>query len=109
MDFIGNELHKAAKRSAPYWEKRYTSSEFVQLVVELGIVGRVRTKDPTLEFLEADFEFLAPDRLQLNENHHCVIHPLFYRRLNVYPNNNHTRCVFPFPDSYDSDIFRDIM
>jgi hypothetical protein len=56
-------------------------------MAELGIVGRVRRTNETAGYLDADFEYALPHRLPITHRDECVIHPMFYRRLNVAFNN----------------------
>lgn len=76
--------------------------EFSKLVIEMGIVGRKRGEtDPGTSIIRADFEYTIIDRLFVNEKDMCVIHPLFYSKLNI--NRGQTAkntCVYPFPDQY---------
>jgi hypothetical protein len=83
MFFDGNELDRRARQSAPEWTKNYSPSNFKQLVAELGIVGRVTRGSATTEYIDADFEYALSDRLNLTHQDKCVIHPMFYRKLNV--------------------------
>lgn len=97
MCFKGKELDRVAKRTAGYWKDvSYSPDVFRQIVTELGIVGRQRGgRDLKTGILEADFEFAIKDRLFLNERDDCVIHPMFYRKLNIMPVAN--TCIYPFP------------
>jgi hypothetical protein len=92
--FDGNELDVGAKRSAAEWRGRYSPSKFKQLVAELGIVGRVTRGDDSSDYVDADFEYALSDRLNLTHRDKCVIHPMFYRKLNVVSTDG-TR-VMPF-------------
>lgn len=98
MSFKGRELDKVANRTAGFWKAgEYSPDIFRQVVTELGIVGRKRgNKNSSSGIIEADFEFAIEDRLFLNERDDCVIHPMFYRKLNILPLAN--TCVYPFPD-----------
>jgi len=94
--FRGNELDRMAHRTASQWQKGdYSPAKFRQLVAELGIVGRVRERRDS-GYVMADFEYATTDRLHLNEQHLCVIHPLFYRKLSVQVDS--AMIVYPFPD-----------
>ncbi|NJN87802.1 MAG: hypothetical protein HC881_17745 [Leptolyngbyaceae cyanobacterium SL_7_1] len=95
--FKGNELDKRARLTASEWiPGEYSSFGFRQLVAELGIVGRVRRVNEQAGFVEADFEYSQEDRLPLMVTDYCVIHPMFYRKLNVAVNR--PLRVYPFPD-----------
>jgi hypothetical protein len=81
--FGGNELDKRASQSAAEWPDQYSPSRFRQLVAELGIVGRVTRGAHDSEYIDADFEYASTERLMLTHRDACVIHPMFYRRLQV--------------------------
>jgi hypothetical protein len=84
MSFPGRELDKRASQSASEWPQgTYSSAAFRRLVAELGIVGRVRRHNETAGYIDADFEYSMVDRLPLTHRDECVIHPMFYSRLNV--------------------------
>lgn len=94
--FRGNELDRIAHRTASQWKKGdYSPAKFRQLVAELGIVGRVRERRDSGHVM-ADFEYATMDRLHLNEQHLCVIHPLFYRKFGIQVEPQ--MIVYPFPD-----------
>jgi hypothetical protein len=95
--FKGNYIDQVAKRTSGAWPKSsYTANAFRRFVAELGIVGRVRKKDDTVGIIEADFEYNMNDRLVLNSDDECVIHPMFYSKLQIKRNNQYI--VYPFPD-----------
>jgi hypothetical protein len=97
MIFKGNELDKRAHLTASEWMPgEYSPLAFRQLVAELGIVGRVRRIHQQAGYLEADFEYSMENRLPLLVSDQCVIHPMFYRKLNV--NVDQDLRVYPFPD-----------
>lgn len=101
MTFQGKFLDLVAKRSASSWpEKTYSPAQFRKLVAELGIVGRLRggKRIGNEQFLEADFEYFTQGRLELNDQDDCVIHPMFYKRLNVEIQD---KIILPFPDHSD--------
>jgi hypothetical protein len=84
MVFPGNELDKRAPLTKTSWpDSTYSPAAFRQLVAELGIVGRVSRHNDEDGFIDADFEYSMRDRLRLTHRDSCVIHPMFYRRLNV--------------------------
>ncbi|MDH3733778.1 MAG: hypothetical protein OEU54_09600, partial [Gemmatimonadota bacterium] len=104
MAFPGNELDRIAPRTAAHWpDGEYSPDAFKRLVTELGVIGRKRG-DSSTGIIEADFEFLLEDRLFLTEQDTCVIHPMFYRKLNVQPTEG--VCVYPFPDHPDFEELR---
>jgi hypothetical protein len=95
--FKGNELDKRAPQTASQWPPgEYSSYAFRQFVSELGIVGRVRSVSEKTGIVEADFEYTGENRISLQVNDDCVIHPMFYRKLNIRSTNN--LCIYPFPD-----------
>jgi hypothetical protein len=97
MIFKGNELDKRAPLTASEWSPgEYSPLAFRQLIAELGIVGRTRRIDQKSGFVEADFEYSLKARLPLMVTDYCVIHPMFYRRLNI--NQNLNLRVYPFPE-----------
>jgi len=81
--FDGVELDRRAKQSAPEWRSDYSPSNFRQLVAELGVIGRVTRGDQSSEFIDADFEYALTDRLDLTHRDHCVVHPMFHRKLSI--------------------------
>jgi archaellum biogenesis ATPase FlaH len=95
--FKGNELDKRAPQTASQWPAgEYSSYAFRQFVSELGIVGRVRNVSEKTGIVEADFEYAGESRISLLVNDLCVIHPMFYKKLNIRMTKN--LCVYPFPD-----------
>jgi energy-coupling factor transporter ATP-binding protein EcfA2 len=99
MMFQGNYLDQVAKRTSSAWPRGdYTTANFRRVVAELGIVGKVRTKDDSTGIIAADFEYAMPDRLTLTSDDLCVIHPMFYSKLQVKRNGY---IVYPFPDHED--------
>ncbi|MBD2256346.1 hypothetical protein [Pseudanabaena sp. FACHB-2040] len=104
MIFTGNELDKRAPLTASEWPPgEYSPLSFRQLVAELGIVGRVRHLDEKAGYAEADFEYSMEGRLPLMVTDTCVIHPMFYRKLNIKVNRKLR--VYPFPDH---DEYKDL-
>lgn len=99
MVFTGNELDKVARRTAAAWRTTFSPLIFRKLVVELGIVGRVRHHKTHIGLIEADFEYATEGRLILNEKDTCVIHPLFHERLHIQVDPSIR--IYPFPDHKD--------
>ena len=97
--FRGNELDRRASRSAAEWKDEYSPSRFKRLILELGIVGKVTRGDVDSEFIDADFEYGRPDRLEVAHDDTCVIHPMFYQKLNT--NMNSEARVMPFTTKRD--------
>lgn len=99
MIFKGNYLDQVAKRTSSAWPMgTYSTAAFRRVVAELGIVGKVRTKDEATGIVAADFEYAMQDRLTLTSDDECVIHPMFYSKLQVKRNG---WIVYPFPDHED--------
>jgi hypothetical protein len=98
MIFKGNYLDQVAKRTSEIWSEGYSLSSFRRLVAELGIVGKVRHKSERAGIIEADFEYTLQDKLVLTNEDECVIHPMFYSKLQVVKNGY---VVYPFPDHED--------
>lgn len=98
MKFSGNYLDQIAKKTSDVWTEGYSLSGFRRLVAELGIVGKVRKKSEETSIIEADFEYAMQDRLVISNDDECVIHPMFYSKLQVKKNG---WIVYPFPDHED--------
>jgi hypothetical protein len=99
MIFKGNELDKRASQSASAWKEGYSQEGFRRLVAELGIVGRVRRHNEEAGYIDADFEYSLQGRLALTHRDECVIHPMFYSRLDVEFNTPSR--VMPFSTERD--------
>ena len=98
--FKGRELDRVAPRTASEWPfGDYSSLKFRELVAELGIVGRIRGYDTRTGIVETDFEYNRKDRLNLQVDDDCVIHPMFYQKFNT--NTSLPIQVYPFPDHQD--------
>jgi hypothetical protein len=105
MTFPGSYLDKVAPSTAFAWpNNEYSQANFRQLVAELGIVGRVRSRDEKTGIISADFEYTMYDRLTLRNSDECVIHPMFYTKLNT--NFKEKMIVYPFPDHEDYNHIR---
>ncbi len=98
VNFKGSFLDQVAKKTSDVWAEGYSLSSFRRLVAELGIVGKVRKKSDEAGIIEADFEYAMPDRLVITNDDDCVIHPMFYSKLQVMKNGY---VVYPFPDHED--------
>ncbi|MBK8047899.1 MAG: hypothetical protein IPK16_12655 [Anaerolineales bacterium] len=100
VTFQGNELDKVARTTRAAWSRsNYSLEAFRTLVAELGIVGKVRHRDRNGLYILGDFEYMMTDRLTLDSEDECVIHPMFFGKL-------HTRMterviVLPFPNHAD--------
>jgi hypothetical protein len=101
MVFPGNELDRRAPLSKTAWpEHSYSPAAFRQLVAELGIVGRVSRNNLEAGFIDADFEYSLRERLRVTHRDECVIHPMFYKRLNV--DRNAKARIMPFSTDRES-------
>lgn len=99
MIFRGNYLDQVAKRTSSAWPHgTYSTAAFRRVVAELGIIGKVRSKDESTGIVAADFEYAMQDRLTLTSDDECVVHPMFYSKLQVKRNG---LIVYPFPDHVD--------
>ncbi len=97
--FRGNYLDQVAKRTSSAWPHgTYSTAAFRRVVAELGIVGKVRAMNESSSIIAADFEYAMQDRLTLTSDDDCVIHPMFYSKLQVKRNG---WIVYPFPDHED--------
>jgi hypothetical protein len=95
--FRGAVLDRTARKTAAHWPKgEYSALRFAQVVAEMGVVGRVRKRNAA-EYIDADFEYFLKKRLTLLDHHECVIHPMFYSRLNIVTSSQDAK-VYPFPD-----------
>lgn len=103
--FEGRVLDGVAKDTASQWpDGKYNLMAFRRLVAELGIVGRVRKHDEAAGYVAADFEYVMEDRLSLQPRDQCVIHPMFFSKLNVDVSSKLR--VLPFPSKVE---FEDVM
>jgi hypothetical protein len=101
MIFTGNELDKRASETASEWPPgMYSPARFRRLVAELGIVGKVRRHNEKAGYIDADFEYSLRDRLPITHRDECVIHPMFYRRLDIELNTMSR--VMPFSTDRDT-------
>jgi hypothetical protein len=83
MTFLGSELDRRAPESASHWKVGgYSPSAFSRLVVELGIVGRV-LRQSSSGHITAEFEYSQRAAMRLGHRDECVIHPMFFSRLNI--------------------------
>jgi hypothetical protein len=102
MKFSGNELDKRASQSASEWPNgSYSPARFRRLIAEIGVVGRVRRQNETSGYIDADFEYSLRERLPLTHRDECVVHPMFYSRLNVELNVQAR--VMPFSTARPAD------
>lgn len=105
MRFQGKLLDRLAPRTSSAWAEDYSPLRFRQLVAELGIVGSIRSVDEGRRIIAADFEYNKEDRLTINDDTDCVIHPMFYRKLTI--DTSKKWIVFPFPDHDDYNDIHD--
>lgn len=100
MVFKGSYLDSVAKTTKSHWpDDSYSLWEFRRLVGQLGIVGRVRSRDQSTGIIAADFEYSIIGRLGLRPEDDCVIHPMFYSTLGTKTDSS--IIVYPFPDHPD--------
>jgi hypothetical protein len=82
--FPTRELDRRAKETAAHWPSgQYSLYNFRRFLVELGIIGRVKRRNDESGYVDADFEYSLEGRLSLSTQDECVIHPMFYQRLNI--------------------------
>ena len=76
-------LDKLAPRTRKAWPESmpYDRGTLWQMVSEIGFLGSVVEK--TDRFYEAQFEYTTRDRLILNEDEECAIHPIFYKLFGI--------------------------
>jgi hypothetical protein len=99
--FPASTLDRRAKETKTHWNYgTYSPHNFRKMMTELGIVGRIKRRNEQSGYIDAEFEYASPSRLPLSIHDQCVIHPMFYRRLNVAVETG-TR-VLPF--STDQEI-----
>lgn len=79
------ELQRFAENTVNYWPNgEYSLDRYRELLSELGVIGRVVSrKGHSPEIIEAAFDYSTPERLVIGRNEDSVIHPMFYRRLNI--------------------------
>ena len=100
--FKGNELDRRASQSAQEWEGDYSPANFKQLVAELGIIGRVTRGAEEIGYIDADFEYASTERLVLTHRDMCVVHPMFYHKLNIEMNSKARVMPFTTPRNDDN-------
>lgn len=106
VTFPGSELDRIAKTTRASWSRgEYSLEAFRMLVAELGIIGRVRHRDPLGPYVLGDFEYAMPDRLPLRSEDECMVHPMFYGKLHT--TFTERIVAFPFPDHPDFEGFQD--
>lgn len=106
VTFPGSELDRIAKTTRAAWPRgEYSLEAFRMLVAELGIIGRVRHRDPMGPYVLGDFEYAMPDRLPLRSDDECMVHPMFYAKLHT--TFTERIVAFPFPDHPDFESFQD--
>jgi hypothetical protein len=104
--FKGSQLDKVAPRTSSLWVAgEYSPLRFRQLVAELGIVGRVGSLNSQRRIVEADFEYASDDRLSLQVDDDCVVHPMFFEKLSIDLREDVS--VYPFPDHPEFDALRE--
>ena len=78
-----SRLDKLLPRSKSAWpeEMPYDRALFWQMVAELGFMGSVT--EQTDRYYETEFEYAMADRLVLNFDDVCAIHPVFYKLFSI--------------------------
>lgn len=101
MVFKGNELDRRAHESAAHWKNgTYTNSLFIDLVVQLGVVGRVRRSSGEGHH-NVEFQYAQESDLLLSHRDDCAIHPMFFSKIGIIPES---RCIIhPYRDSSVDD------
>ncbi len=79
--FKANQLDKTAPKTASLWPGNYSPINFRTLVAQLGIIGRVESQNGP--HYSVAFEYSSRDRLAIQSDDECAIHPMFFKRLNV--------------------------
>lgn len=81
--FKGNYLDKLAPRSKKLWSDTmpYDRILFQKMLCELGLIGKV--VQITNRYMESIFEYGLNDHLLIDSKDECVIHPMFYEKLNI--------------------------
>ena len=106
--FQANYLDKIAHRTRGEWvQGDYSPSKFVQVLTEMGIVGVVRQWSQDANIIEANFEYAMRDRLPINNNDICVIHPMFYKKFRV--SMKEKVIVYPFPDRPEYNLINQVV
>jgi len=81
--FDGSELDRCAPDTANHWGyPSYSSSAFIKLLLELGIIGKV-VRDSTEGHYEVEFQYAQKSRIFITNKHKCAIHPMFFSILDV--------------------------
>lgn len=75
--------------------------EFKRMLVEMGVVGRVR--DTTDIYAEAEFEYAQPGRLNLSVDDELCLHPIFSGEFSSKHNNGDGLVVYPQKEWFDED------
>ncbi len=98
----GNELHIAYNRAKAFIpeDPDFDHRQFTDMLVQMGVIGRIRRQDNEARIVEADFQHNMDHELRINERDPCVVHPMFCSFLNrSFGPGGYV--VFPFPDSPD--------
>ena len=75
-----------------------SSTGFKRMLIEIGAVGR--WMNDTARYVEAEFEYTAPNRLNVSDDERMCLHPLFagvYGCIDWQPNQGRdSKPVYPF-------------
>lgn len=74
---------------------------FKKMLIELGVVGRVR--DKTELYAEAEFEYAQPGRLNLSVDDQLCLHPIFSGAFGSSKNNGEGLFVYPQKEWFDDE------
>ena len=96
MDY--GELEKRAEWSRDSWpEGHFSVSAFLQLMAEVGVIGRVTATDGTQDqTVRAEFAYSTTGTLVVGRGDTYAVHPMFHRRLNIA--RRHVRVLPGTPD-----------
>lgn len=98
----GNELHIAFNRARAFIpeDPDFDHRQFIDMLVQLGVIGRIRRQDNEARIVEADFQHNMDHELRINERDQCIVHPMFCSFLNrsFGPGGY---IVYPFPEHPD--------
>jgi hypothetical protein len=98
LTFSHAEFHRVFNQHGKAATPELDIHEFKQMMIEIGAVGRWIGE--TTRYVEAEFEYTAPNRLYVSEDETLCLHPLFagvYGCIDTQPGQNqHSRPIYPF-------------
>ena len=108
--FSDGDLHRIFNRHGrAIFEKAgvaYEFADFKTMLVEMGVVGRVRNR--TGIYAEAEFEYAMPGRLSLSVDDELCLHPIFSGEFSSSKNSNNGLVVYPQKDWVEKDSSRNL-